>query len=99
MKRLTTRRPSDIIQCYDRVAQEWYEVTLPEGDYFALEMGLKLHVPFWGMNDDGMIDFAAGKEDGSWRGIPLDIDQSPSATTRASRRCWPNDMKGLTSSC
>jgi len=71
MKRLTTRRPSDYIQCYDRVAKEWYEVTLPEGNYYAIEMGPegtapKLHVPFWDMNDDGMIDFAARKEDGSW---------------------------------
>jgi len=70
MKRLTTCRPSDYIQCYDRVAKEWYEVTLPEGNYYAIEIemgpALKLRVPFWDMNEDGMIDFAARKEDGSW---------------------------------
>jgi hypothetical protein len=81
LKRLTTGAPSDIIRCYDRASMKWYEVPFPEGGYFALEMGpaqdgteyqgtggtqLMLHVPFWDMNEDGMIDFAARKEDGSW---------------------------------
>jgi hypothetical protein len=59
----------------------WYEVPFPEGNYFALEMGpaqdgweyqgtggsqLGLHVPFFDVNEDGIIDFVARTEDGSW---------------------------------
>jgi hypothetical protein len=81
LKRLTTGTPSDIIRCYDRDSMGWYEVPFPEGNYFALEMGpaqdgweyqgtggsqLGLHVPFFDVNEDGIIDFVARTEDGSW---------------------------------
>jgi len=53
---------SDYLDCYDQALGEWYDVTLPGGPYWTE------HDPvmFWDMNDDGMIDFAARKEDGSW---------------------------------
>jgi hypothetical protein len=53
---------SDFVECYDRQAKEWYDLTLPEGPY-CMERD---PVMFWDMNDDGMIDFAARREDGSW---------------------------------
>jgi hypothetical protein len=52
----------DYVECYDRRTNEWYEVPLPGGPY-AMELE---HVMFWDMNQDGMIDFAVRKEDGSW---------------------------------
>lgn len=53
---------SDYLECYDRTREQWYEVTLPEGVY-AME---HLPVTFWDINEDGMIDFAAMRDDGSW---------------------------------
>ena len=53
---------SDYIECYDHELNKWYEVTLPEGPYWTEYEP----VMFWDMNDDGMIDFAARREDGSW---------------------------------
>jgi hypothetical protein len=90
LKRLTTGTPSDIIRCYDRASEQWYEVPFPEGNYFALEMGpaqdgseyqgtggsqLGLHVPFFDMNEDGMIDFVARKEEGNWTAFAF-VEQS-----------------------
>ena len=52
----------EYMECYDRITNEWYEVSLPGGPYaMVLE-----HVIFWDCNQDGMIDFAVRKEDGSW---------------------------------
>lgn len=52
----------EYMECYDRMTNEWYEVSLPGGPYaMVLE-----HVMFWDSNQDGMIDFAVRKEDGSW---------------------------------
>jgi hypothetical protein len=53
---------SDYIECYDQALNKWYEVTLPEGPYWTEYEP----VMFWDMNNDGMIDFAARREDGSW---------------------------------
>jgi hypothetical protein len=55
-------RRSDRVECYDHKSYEWYEITLPEGPYWTENEP----VMFWDMNDDGMIDFAARREDGSW---------------------------------
>ena len=78
LEKRETGRPSDYLECYDRGARAWYEVTLPEDSYFmhtaqSGERGLSIeglsqrhHVTFWDMNEDGMIDFAARKEDGTW---------------------------------
>ena len=52
----------EYIECYDRTTHDWYEVSLPDGPY-AMELE---HVVFWDMNQDGMIDFAAQRDDGSW---------------------------------
>lgn len=52
----------EYVECYDRMTNDWYEVPLPDGPY---SMQLE-HVMFWDMNHDGMIDFAARREDGSW---------------------------------
>jgi hypothetical protein len=54
---------SDFVECYDRSNKEWYEVQLPGGVYFN---GRIEPVQFWDVNDDGMIDFAARKDDGTW---------------------------------
>lgn len=52
----------EYMECYDRMTNEWYEVPLPGGPYvMVLE-----HVIFWDSNQDGMIDFAVQKNDGSW---------------------------------
>jgi hypothetical protein len=61
MERDEATKP-DYVECYDRVKEQWYEVPLPEGPYW---MQLE-PVVFWDMNEDGIIDFAARKEDGSW---------------------------------
>ena len=52
----------ECVECYDRMTNDWYEVSLPDGPY---SMELK-DVMFWDMNHDGMIDFAARRSDGSW---------------------------------
>jgi hypothetical protein len=52
----------DYMECYDRLTNDWYEVYLPAGPY-SMELE---HVMFWDMNQDGMIDFAVRKKDGSW---------------------------------
>jgi hypothetical protein len=54
---------SDFVECYDRSVKEWYEVQLPGGVYFQ---GRTDPVQFWDIDDDGMIDFAARKADGTW---------------------------------
>jgi hypothetical protein len=54
---------SDFVECYDRSSSEWYEAQLPGGVYFN---GRTEPVQFWDTNDDGMIDFAAKKADGTW---------------------------------
>ncbi len=53
---------SDYLECYDRQMEEWYEVSLPEGPYWTEYEPIM----FWDMNDDGMIDFAARRDDGTW---------------------------------
>jgi hypothetical protein len=61
MERGQATKP-DYVECYDRAEEQWYQLPLPEGSYWmVLEP-----VVFWDMNDDGMIDLAAKKEDGSW---------------------------------
>ncbi len=62
MEKTASARRSDYVDCYDQDSGEWYEVTLPEGPYWTEYEP----VMFWDMNDDGMIDFAARREDGSW---------------------------------
>jgi len=56
---------SDYVDCYDQGSDKWYEVTLPEGPYWTEYEP----VMFWDMNGDGMVDFAARKEDGSWTAL------------------------------
>jgi len=56
---------SDYVDCYDQGSDKWYEVTLPEGPYWTEYEA----VMFWDLNEDGMIDFAARKEDGSWTAL------------------------------
>lgn len=56
---------SDYLDCYDRAVDEWYELTLPEGPYWTEYQP----VVFRDMNDDGMVDFAARREDGSWTAL------------------------------
>jgi len=53
---------SDYLECFDQGSGEWYELNLPEGPYWTEYEA----VMFWDINDDGMIDFAARKENGSW---------------------------------
>jgi hypothetical protein len=53
---------SDYIDCYDRGANEWYEVTLPEGPYWTEYEP----VHFQDINADGMIDFVTRRDDGTW---------------------------------
>jgi hypothetical protein len=52
----------EYVECYDQKASEWYEVSLPDGQYW---MGLE-DVMFWDANHDGMVDFAVRRDDGSW---------------------------------
>ena len=40
---------SDCVDCFDRVSNQWYEVTLPEGPYWTEFEP----VMFWDMNHDG----------------------------------------------
>jgi hypothetical protein len=56
---------SDYVECFDHVSNQWYEVTLPEGPYSTEYEP----VIFWDMNHDGMIDFVARREDGSWTAL------------------------------
>jgi hypothetical protein len=56
---------SDYVDCYDQGSDKWYEVTLPEGPYWTEYEP----VMFWDMNGDGMVDFAARKEDASWTAL------------------------------
>jgi hypothetical protein len=61
MQRDQATKP-DHVECYDRATEHWYKVELPEGTYWmAWEP-----VVFWDMNEDGMIDFAARRDDGTW---------------------------------
>jgi hypothetical protein len=56
---------SDYVYCYDQGLDDWYEVSLPGGPYWTEYEP----VMFWDMNTDGMIDFAARKEDGGWTAL------------------------------
>lgn len=63
----------DHLECYDRRAKEWYEVSLPGGTYFMVSQDtpqslaeLTRGVMFWDMNRDGMIDFATRRSNGTW---------------------------------
>ena len=61
MQRDQATKP-DHVECYDRAGEQWYKAELPEGTYWmAWEPVL-----FWDMNEDGMIDFAARREDSTW---------------------------------
>ena len=53
---------SDYVDCYDSGLGEWYDLTLPGGPYWTEYEP----VVFWDMNEDGMIDFAAQTEPGTW---------------------------------
>ncbi len=63
---------SDYLDCYDHGLRKWYEVTLPGGPYWTEYEP----VMFWDMNIDGMIDFAARREDGSWTAFTF-VEGSP----------------------
>ena len=62
---------SDFVECYDRSRKEWYEAQLPGGIYFNDRVEA---VQFWDMNDDGMIDFAAKREDGTWTSFTFVVE-------------------------
>jgi hypothetical protein len=78
LERNQTWRSSDYLGCYDRAMNEWYEVELPEGVYFmdtaqsgsglqgVESLSQRHYVPFWDMDEDGVIDFAARRDDGTW---------------------------------
>jgi hypothetical protein len=53
---------SDYVECYDRRSGEWYEIDLTQGPYWTEYAP----VVFWDANDDGLIEFAARRADGSW---------------------------------
>ena len=68
---------ADYVECYDRTAREWYEVDLPGGRHSMREWdeaGLPEEVMFWDINDDGMIDFAAKKDDGTWTSFTFVVE-------------------------
>lgn len=52
----------DYVECYDAGRNEWYSLSLPGGPYWMR----RVPVQFWDRNGDGMIDFAARREDGTW---------------------------------
>jgi len=61
----------DYIDCYDATTIEWYAVPLPDGPYWME----RTPVRFWDMNNDGMIDFAARKDDGTWTAFTFVLER------------------------
>ncbi len=53
---------SDYVDCYDRSAKEWYEVTLPEGPYWTDY----LPVMFKDIDGDRILDLALMRKDSTW---------------------------------
>jgi len=52
----------DHVECFDVTENKWYPVDLPGGPYWMK----RTPVQFWDLDGDGMIDFAARNEDGTW---------------------------------